>query len=647
MDTVRDLAWPEANHRHLVAALEEIKALLRSYTGASTDAVSLAAAEDGFQPALDLVCDAFGLGPFERRVLLLAAGPELSAEIAELCATAHGAPDRAHATPALALAALPGGSWAALAPGAPLRYWRLVRLEGSAGLATARLSIDERILQLLTGVDAPDERLAHLSRPAPEADHALAASHQALAERLSRLLAATFREAAPPVVQLCGGDPAARTAIAAAACDALEVSHLVIRAAALPTTAAEAVDLVRLCEREAVLSSRILVIEAETEAPAQEAALDTIVDTLRAPLILSLGKRRPIPTRRAVAYEVEPLPADEARTVWLEALGRAPGKDPGIDRAIDAVVYQFSLGLPAIRAVAAEVETRAPGDLGAALWDACREQARPRLDDLAQRVRVAAAWDDLVLPAVQTTVLRDIVRHVRQRPVVYGRWGFDGTDRRGLGISALFAGSSGTGKTTAAEVLAADLRLDLYRIDLSSVVSKYIGETEKNMRRVFDAAETGGAVLLFDEADALFGKRTEVKDSHDRFANIETSYLLQRMETYRGVAILTTNQKDALDRAFLRRLRFIVDFPFPDPEQRAEIWRRAFPAATPLEGIDPERLARLHVAGGNIRNIALGAAFLAAEDGGPVRMAHILGAARDEYDKLGRQLTDAETKDWT
>jgi SpoVK/Ycf46/Vps4 family AAA+-type ATPase len=243
-------------------------------------------------------------------------------------------------------------------------------------------------------------------------------------------------------------------------------------------------------------------------------------------------------------------------------------------------------------------------------------------------------------------VLREVVSHVRQRATVYEQWGFAARGARGLGISALFAGVSGTGKTLASEMLANALRLDLYRIDLSSVVSKYIGETEKNLRRIFDAAEESGAILLFDEADALFGKRSEVKDSHDRYANIEVSYLLQRMESYRGLAILTTNMKSALDQAFLRRIRFVVQFPFPDATQRAEIWRRIFPPATPTEGLDIQRLARLNAPGGNIRNIALNAAFLAADEGSPVRMIHLLHAARVEYAKQEKTLTDAEVAGW-
>ena len=207
-------------------------------------------------------------------------------------------------------------------------------------------------------------------------------------------------------------------------------------------------------------------------------------------------------------------------------------------------------------------------------------------------------------------------------------------------------GPSGTGKTMAAEVLARLLELDLYRIDLSAVVSKYIGETEKNLRRVFDAAESGGAVLLFDEADALFGRRSEVKDSHDRYANIEVSYLLQRIEAYRGLAILTTNLKEALDAAFVRRLRFIVQFPYPDAAERAQIWEKIFPRTTPTEGLDFAKLAQLNAAGGNIRNIALNAAFLAAESDEPVRMGHVFAAAQAETAKLERPLMDREVAGW-
>jgi SpoVK/Ycf46/Vps4 family AAA+-type ATPase len=263
---------------------------------------------------------------------------------------------------------------------------------------------------------------------------------------------------------------------------------------------------------------------------------------------------------------------------------------------------------------------------------------------LAQRIDAKAAWEDLVLAEPHRSTLRQIGAQLEHRYEVYDRWGFGKKGARGLGLSALFAGESGTGKTLAAEVLANHLRLDLYRIDLASTVSKYIGETEKNLARLFDAAEDSGAILLFDEADALFGKRSEVKDSRDRYANIEVSYLLQRMEAYRGLAILTTNLKSALDVAFARRLRFVVQFTFPDQPEREQIWRRSFPAATPLDGVDFAKLSRLALTGGNIRNIALNAAFLAAEARRPIGMSELVQAARGESMKRERPLSDAELR---
>ncbi|MDY6786332.1 MAG: ATP-binding protein, partial [Cyanobacteriota bacterium] len=280
------------------------------------------------------------------------------------------------------------------------------------------------------------------------------------------------------------------------------------------------------------------------------------------------------------------------------------------------------------------------------LWETCRTQARPQLDELAQPIEPIASWDDLILPEEQIQTLHSIVAHVGQRTKVYQNWEFQGKSERGLGISALFAGVSGTGKTMAAEVIAKALQLDLYRIDLSAVVSKYIGETEKNLRRIFDAAEMGGAVLLFDEADALFGRRSKVKDSRDRYANMEVSYLLQRMEAYRGLAILTTNFKDALDVAFLRRIRFIVKFPFPHAPERQRIWERVFPEAMPRDNLSYRKLAQLNMAGGNIRNIALNAAFLAAHEEEPVTMERLLRATKSEYVKLERPLTDVEIRGW-
>jgi SpoVK/Ycf46/Vps4 family AAA+-type ATPase len=276
------------------------------------------------------------------------------------------------------------------------------------------------------------------------------------------------------------------------------------------------------------------------------------------------------------------------------------------------------------------------------LWSGCLASTRPQLDSLAQRLNPKATWNDIVLPPEETNLLQQIAEQIRQRSQVYQHWGFDKRMNRGMGISALFAGESGTGKTMAAEVIANDLQLHLYRIDLSAVVNKYIGETEKNLRRLFDAAEDGGAILFFDEADALFGKRSEVRDSHDRHANIEVNYLLQRMESYRGLAILATNLKSSIDQAFMRRLRFIVNFPFPGVAERQVMWEKVFPPQTPTEDLDFNRLARLNLTGASIHNVALNAAFLAAQGGTPVTMAQVLAAARSEFRKLDRPVNEAD-----
>jgi hypothetical protein len=398
-----------------------------------------------------------------------------------------------------------------------------------------------------------------------------------------------------------------------------------------------------------MLSTSALLLDHEkVDGADNEQALLAFLETVKGILIVS--SREPVRIRRrpVVRLEVARPTAAEQKALWQRALGAAAAS---LNGEVDLVTAQFNFGAQAIQSASVAVLEHLPlstgKNIGALLWKACRAQARPDLDDLAERIEPAAAWNDLVLPAGQTQVLRQIAMHVRQRTQVYDRWGFTGKSPRGLSISALFSGPSGTGKTMAAEVLANELQLDLYRIDLSTMVSKYIGETEKNLRRLFDAAEGGGAILLFDEADALFGKRSEVKDSHDRYANIEVSYLLQRVEAYRGLAILTSNMKQAIDPAFLRRIRFVVHFPFPDAGQRAQIWSRVFPVQTPTDRLDLEKLARLNVSGGNIRNIALSAAFLAADAREAVCMKHLLLAAQTEYAKLEKPLGDAETKGWT
>ena len=281
--------------------------------------------------------------------------------------------------------------------------------------------------------------------------------------------------------------------------------------------------------------------------------------------------------------------------------------------------------------------------LEADLYTAARLHSNQRLNQLAVKISPRYTWDDIVLPADTLAQLHELVQRVRQQPTVYQEWGFGPRLATGKGVAALFAGESGTGKTMAADVVAGELGLELYKIDLSALVSKYIGETEKNLERVFSEAATSNAILFFDEADALFGKRSEVRDSHDRYANMEVSYLLQRLETYAGVVILASNLQANMDDAFTRRLHFIIEFPLPQTAERERIWRVHFPADTPVAAeVDLALLARrFAVAGGHIRNMIVRAAFLAAAENGPVRMRHLLHAARREYQKLGRLLEES------
>jgi hypothetical protein len=653
------LHWIETNQRYLTAALAALGADLERLESkdrenreraASVAAQELAEARSAMPapPAVETIADTFGLSTFERALLLLCAGVELRSDLAAIVARLASGDSRPNF--GLALAALPDPHWSALAQGAPLRRWRLIELERGPRLAASPLRIDETILHYLVGVPTRDERLVGLVDSVPMPGR-LAPSHEHAAERVAAVLRRVGAHGAPPAIELYGPDAGAKRSVAAVACGALGLTVDRLAAADVPSTPAELEGLARLWEREASLTGRALLVDCEDlelSDTARETAVDRLIDGV-AGVVLIASRARRRPARRAlVGFEIKKPVSAERRHLWQAALGERAAE---LDGSLDQLVAQFRFGVDDLEAVSAEAlghdgGGRHESGLPDLLWRVCVRRARPRLDALAQRIEPLAGWDDLILPELQRRTLRDIALHVRGQLTVYETWGFAARVSRGLGVSALFAGVSGTGKTMAAEVLANELGLDLYRIDLASVVSKYIGETEKNLRQVFDAAEDGGAILLFDEADALFGKRSEVKDSHDRYANIEISYLLQRMEAYRGLAILTTNRKSALDGAFLRRLRFVVEFPFPDAAERAAIWRGIFPPETPTEELDVEKLARLNVAGGNIRNISLAAAFQASDEAGPVRMEHLLHATRAEYRKLEKPLSEAEIRGW-
>jgi predicted nucleic acid-binding protein len=639
MSTAASISWTEQNLAHLLRGF----ALLRARLGDAPEGEEPAEWEpDSMErpAAIDVLAEIFGLSSFERDLLLLCAGVEMDSALGERCAQLVGRPQRGFVTFGLAMSVLSDPHWSALAPSSPLRRFRLIELESGHGLTAAPLHIDERILHYLAGVNRIDQRLEGLLHAKTGFDE-LAEEHR----RLATETIATVEGELPPATALhfYGDDASGQESVAALIAHRCGRELYVLRMEEIPAAGAELDQFLALWTREALLLPAFLLLQWESETPT--AAARQLAERLPEPLLIA--SREPLRLHRVMEhYEVNKAAPPGQKRLWEMALGPATGALSGV---VDQVSEQFRLSAETITTLSAAMVARENGDrerIAGKLWDACRSVSRPHLEALAERIVPVASWDDLILPPLQMRMLRQLAAQSRNRMTVYERWGFAERGRRGLGLSALFSGPSGTGKTLAAEVLASDLRLDMYRIDLSAVVSKYIGETEKNLRQVFDAAETGGVLLLFDEADAIFGKRAEVKDSHDRYANIEVSYLLQRMENFQGLAILTTNAKTALDKAFQRRLRFTVDFPFPAATEREAIWTCAFPSLTPTEGLEPALLANLNMAGGNIRNIALNAAFLAAEQDAPVRMRHLLQATQLEAAKVERPISEAEIRRW-
>lgn len=582
--------------------------------------------------ALDVLSTGLRLTPFERDLLVLAAAAEVDGPTAALLVNAGADPRRPAMTFSMALQWLDAPHWSAFSPSAPLRRWRLLEVNAGDSLMHGPVRIDERVLHFLIGVNAVDDRIHALLQPQPEPGQLAPVQVMAAARA-----AAALSEATRPLVQLCGGEGETRL-VAASASHVAGLRAAVMTAVNVPVAPAEREAVARLLERELLFSGLLPVLDLHGADAVEITRALHLAACMESPVLLLTTD--PVRSDRAsMICEVPRANRPEQRDLWRKALGERAG---ALNGSLDRVVRQFDFDVARIARTAARCDSANPD----ALWNLCREAARPRLESLARRIECRAGWDDLVLPAVQTATLRELSTQAAHRYTVYEEWGFAARGNRGLGLTALFAGPSGTGKTLAAEVIASELKLDLYRIDLSATVSKWLGETEKNLSRVFDAAEAGGAILLFDEADALFGRRSEVKDARDRYANVEVSYLLQRMEAYRGLAILTTNQRDSLDTAFLRRLRFVVTFPLPDAAQRQAMWQRVFPAATPVDGLHLEKLARLSVTGGAIRNIAINAAFSAAAEKQPVRMNHLLAAARSEAAKSDRTVNASEITDW-
>ncbi|WP_204103173.1 MULTISPECIES: ATP-binding protein [Spirulina sp. CCY15215] len=657
-DPDRDV-WYQANFNYLAAAVARVYYYLDRHIASlqngelpqstlpDTEAI---AAQMEEPPVIVHLCELLNLSEFEENILLLCVGRAMHPHFPELCALAQKNGDRNYPTFSLALSLFPDVRWQALTPRSPLRYWDLLHLAPGEDVTQARLQIDESILHYILGEPYQDYRLAGIvAAIAPELSANLSPSRLDIAlETADLLISPQINPSTSPIVQLCGADIEDRLAIAQETSKLLNFPLYILSTRHLPTAQDDLQHLLTSWHRTFRLTSGILLLECDPlnfTDKERQTALANFLQGIETPLLLSSPTRFYTPHRAFVTFDIPPLTYQEQLHLWESSLG---DRLEELNGHLPAIAAQFNLSPATIQTAShvAQQNTNTGTNMGDRLWNFCRIQARPRLDDLAQRIETKATWEDLILPEQQRQILQEMLAHLRQRVKVYEDWGFAEKERRGLGISALFSGQSGTGKTTAAGILARELNLDLYRIDLSAVTSKYIGETEKNLKQVFDAAEGGGAILLFDEADAIFGKRSEVKDSRDRYANMEVSYLLQRIESYQGLAVLTTNLKTAIDRAFLRRIRFIITFPFPDTQHRQLIWECIFPTNMPREGLDFAKLANLSVTGGNIRNIALNAAVLAADANESVMMKHLLQAAKSEYVKLERTMTDKEIKDW-
>jgi ATPase family associated with various cellular activities (AAA) len=656
--------WQESNTQYLAAALHWLRLRLQKLAGneeATTEVIAqaeilmLSAAEMEPPPALLMLREMFGMTQFEQDVLFLCAAMELDTRISGFCNQIQDDRNCPYPTFALALSLFDNPVRNVISPERPLRYWRLLEIHqsGVQPLITSPLRIDERIVNYIQGMNYLDDRLQSLLVPLAARDASaskeipLPPSQQAIVDTILEQLNAVGSSQWFPIIQVVGPDVASKQMVAQQVTRTWQMPLYRMLVELLPNHAADLETLTRLWQRESRMMPVALYLDIQAlggGAPKDEtlAALRQFLGSCDGLFFLDVREQGLAIDQEMLTVEVAKPTALEQRQAWSEALGIDAQESPAL------LSNQFSLNLGEIWSIAQSVLVqkieKKDSETPLKLWNACLVRTRPRLDTLAQRLDAKAQWEDIVLPSEELGMLHQIAAQVRHRSTVYDDWGFRRRMNRGLGVSVLFAGESGTGKTMAAEVIANELRLNLYRIDLSTVVSKYIGETEKNLHKLFDAAEDGGAILFFDEADSLFGKRSEVKDSHDRYANIEVNYLLQRIESFGGLAILATNLKSSIDLAFLRRLRFVINFPFPSVESQKQLWQKIFPPKTPIMELDYEHLGKLNLTGGSIHSIAVNAAFLAVQNQEKVEISHILTIARKEFRKLERSIYEGDFK---
>ena len=589
----------------------------------------------GIDARLEQAATLLGLDLLDASVLALCAAPELNPRYGRLYAYLHDDVTRKLASPRLVARLIEGeGVNAAdvltcFAAEAPLRRQgalRLLEAGGPVPLAERPVKVSDRLAAFLLG-SALDEipRDGRLRRvPLPACDP----GREDVLVQLRGLLSTESR--LPVVV----AGPDASVLLAAA----LERPIVLVDVADLLDA-----DLMREAALAAALEGARLAFDgiAELDPPERRRVLRALAALDGRPVLCAASRDAAVALGDQTAIVVEaPLPSfGERRSAWTQLAAA--------DEVADvAAKFRLSIGQIAEAAEVARLAASTHGDSPTSddLDLGARQASSTRLGELATRLNPAFTWNDLVLPERQREVLGSISAYLRHRDLVLSEWGYERAVARTQGLKVLFAGESGTGKTMAAQVLARELGLDLFRIDLATIVSKYIGETEKNLDRIFAAAEGSNAILFFDEADALFGKRSEVKDSHDRYANIEVAYLLQKMDSYAGAVILATNFRQNIDDAFLRRLDVVVDFPFPEAADRERIWRLLLPDAAPFDDdVDVGFLAaQFKLSGGGIRNCSLAGAFMAAEDAEPIGMRHLVRAVALEYGKLGRLTLESD-----
>lgn len=628
----------------------------------------------GIELRLCRLSDRFGLNRFEIDTLLICLLPEIHTRYERLYAYLHDDVTRKRPSVDLALQCLVDDPEerlrcreSFLAPG-PLIEHHLLRVEDESGsrpspLPRRTLKIDDRIAGYLLDSDEPDSALSGYVRLIDPATGLADLITTGPLRQTLTTLARNLAGGSTPILYLQGPAGVGKRTTVEALCNAGGWRLMTVDVQSLLARETSPETLVALAVREASLQDRAicwhrfdLLLSEDIAHPRLLGDIAGQIQQSGHPTFLTgEGNCQPgnlFGSKAFVQIELDLPPHAVRRSLWETYLnGTAP---PTNEIDIDDISEKFRFTPAQIRDAASTARNmslhdgRQNGMTAEHLYAACRAVSSQKLALLARKIQPRFTWTDIVLPIDQMAQLREIANYVRYRHIVYADWNFDTKVSLGKGLNVLFAGPSGTGKTMAADILAHELELDLYKIDLSTVVSKYIGETEKNLDRIFREAHNSNAILFFDEADAVFGKRSEVRDSHDRYANIEVAYLLQKMEEYDGIVILATNLRKNIDDAFARRMHFSVEFPQPDEPDRLRIWKSIFPAEAPVdESVDLNFMARqFKITGGNIKNIAVGAAFLAAADGGCIRMEHLIRATKREFQKVGRLCNETDFGDY-